>query len=137
MRVLQIHCSRFSYRITRPTPVAEKHPEPEGEELEDVLVCFVCFEKVDEGRTDEVLGRFVESLEVDSSRMGCRRVLLYPYAHLSRRLGNPRMAAEFLRRLGEELGARGFEVHISPFGWYKEFTMVCKGHPLSEAYREF
>jgi len=137
LRVLQIHCSKFSYRVSKPTPVAEKPPKPSGEELEDVLVCFVCFEKSDEGRVREVLGKFVESLEVDSSRIGCRRVLLYPYAHLSRNLGSPRLAVEFIDRLREELQKRGFEAHRSPFGWYKEFTMVCKGHPLSEAYREF
>jgi len=27
-------------------------------------------------------------------------------------------------------------VKRSPFGWYKAFTISCKGHPLSELSRE-
>ncbi len=137
MRVLQIHCSEFQYEVRRETPVAEQPPNPKGERLEDVLVCFICFEKQDEARIGEIVDRLLEGLKVDTGRIGCRRVLLYPYAHLSKSLGSPRLAREFLLRMGERLAGEGFEVHRSPFGWYKAFTMSCIGHPLAEAYREF
>lgn len=137
MRVLQIHCSKFQYEVRRETPVAEQPPNPRGERLENVLVCFVCFEKQDENRIEEIEGRFLEGLRVDTERIGCRRVLLYPYAHLSKSLGSPHLAREFLLRMEKALAGEGFEVHRSPFGWYKAFTMSCIGHPLAEAYREF
>ncbi|MBS7652395.1 MAG: threonyl-tRNA synthetase editing domain-containing protein [Candidatus Bathyarchaeia archaeon] len=137
MRVLQIHCSEFQYEVKRETPVAEQPPNPRSEKLENVLACFICFEKQDENRIEEILGRFLEGLRVDTERIGCRRVLLYPYAHLSKSLGSPRLAREFLSRMEKVLAGEGFEVHRSPFGWYKAFTLSCIGHPLAEAYREF
>ncbi len=61
MRVLEIHCSSFSYGVKRDTPVSE---EPRTEDLKDVLVCFTCFEKKDEGRSHELVGKFAESIKV-------------------------------------------------------------------------
>ena len=136
MRVLEFHCSSFSYVLKRSTPVAEE-PEPKSDDLKDVLVYFICFEKKDEGRSEELMEKFVESLEVDVSRVKCERILLYPYAHLSKDLGSPKLAKEFFYKLRERLSQTKMEVHKSPFGWHKAFRLDCIGHPLAEAYREF
>jgi len=137
MRVLQLHCKDFSYQIRKETPVAEQPASPKEEKLEDILVCFTCFEKRDEQRLDEIIEQFVENVKVDVSRIGCERVLLYPYAHLSKSLGSARLAKGFLSRLADKLAEEGLETHRSPFGWYKAFDLSCIGHPLSEAYREY
>lgn len=137
MRVLQLHCSEFSYQIREETPVAEQPPDPREDQLEDVLVCLICFEKRDEPQLVELIMKFVENLKVDVSRLGCGRVLLYPYAHLSQNLGSARLAKRFLNSLRDRLIEEGIEAHRSPFGWYKAFSLSCIGHPLAEAYREF
>ena len=137
MRVLQLHCSSFSYEVKKETPVAEQPPNPKGERLENVLVCLTCFEKQDETKFDEILKAYVENIKVDTGRIGTRRVLIHPYAHLSKQLGSPRLAKEFLKKLQEVLLEDGFEAHRSPFGWYKSFTLTNIGHPLAEAYREY
>jgi threonyl-tRNA synthetase len=137
MRVLQLHCSDFGYKVRKETPVAERPAIPEAEKLEDVLVCFICFEKRDESRVGEITEKFVENVKVDVSRIGCKRVLLYPYAHLSKSLGSARLAKVFLADLRDRFSSEGVEVHKSPFGWYKAFELSCIGHPLAEAYREY
>jgi len=137
MRVLQIHCSEFSYSIRKETPVAERPPQPEEDRLENVLVCLICFEKADEDRTNEIIDSFLENIRIDTTRLACKRLLLYPYAHLSKSLGSAKLAKEFLNKFRDCLAREGFEVHKSPFGWYKAFTLTCIGHPLAEAYREF
>ena len=137
MRVLQLHCSDFGYQVRKETPVAEQPPDPKEERLEDVLACLICFEKKDESKVEELIERFVENVKVDVSRIGCKHVLLYPYAHLSKSLGSARLAKRFLTRLKENLIEEGIETHKSPFGWYKAFNLSCIGHPLAEAYREF
>jgi len=137
MRVLQLHCSEFSYQVKKETPVAEQPPDPREESLEDMLVCFICFEKRDEARVDDLVEEFTSNLKVDASRIGCSRVLLYPYAHLSKSLGSARLAKEFLVKLRDRLEGEEMKAHKSPFGWYKAFSLSCIGHPLAEAYREF
>ena len=137
MRIIHIHCYEFNYQVKKETPVAEQPPIPREEKLKDVIACFICFEKQDEQRIDEIIQRYVENIMIDSQRLGCKRVLLYPYAHLSKSLGSPRLAKEFLNRLKDRLSEFQLEVHKSPFGWYKAFNLNCIGHPLAEAYREF
>ena len=137
MRVLQLHCNDFIYQVRKETPVAERPASPREEKLEDVLVCFTCFEKKDEQRLDEIVKKFVENVKVDITRIGCEKVLLYPYAHLSKSLGSARLAKRFLNDLAEKLSESGLVTHKSPFGWYKAFDLSCIGHPLSEAYREY
>jgi len=136
LRVLQFHCSFFSYEVKRDTPVAEE-PELRSENLEDVLVCFTCFEKKDENRSNELIEKFIESIKVDISRIKCKKVLIHPYAHLSKDLGSPKPAKEFFNKLKAKLTEEKINVHKSPFGWYKAFRLDCIGHPLAEAYREF
>lgn len=122
--------------MKRGTPVAEE-PDPRSEDLRDVLVCFTCFEKKDENRSDELIEAFIESVKVDVSRIKCEKVLIHPYSHLSKSLGSARLAKEFLSRLRDRLAEEKIDVRKSAFGWYKAFRLDCIGHPLAEAYREF
>ena len=137
MRVLHLHCNSFTYRVTKETPVAEQPPYPKEGSYDNVLVCLTCYEKSDEGREQEIVKAYVENVKTDTGRIGCKSVLIYPYAHLSSSLGSPRKAKVFLSGLADALGAEGLDVHRSPFGWYKAFTLNCIGHPLAEAYREY
>jgi threonyl-tRNA synthetase len=137
MKVLQLHCTNFNYEVTKETPVAEKPATPKVGEFENVLVCFTCYEKKDEERDLEIMEDFVANLKTDTGRIGCKNVLLYPYAHLSHELGSPRKAKAFLQEVEKKLKEENLAVHKSPFGWYKSFGLFCKGHPLAEAYREY
>ena len=136
--MLLIHATRFWWRIRSEARGlrARDEPEPEQEELSEVVVAFVAVEARDEGALDEVVRRAAEAIEEFSGRIKCGRVVLYPYAHLSTELARPEVALLALRELHSSLEARGLEVHRSPFGYYKEFLLHCKGHPLSEAFRD-
>jgi threonyl-tRNA synthetase len=136
LRVLQIHCTSFNYTVRKGTPVAES-PESNSEKLQNVLVCFICFEKKDEESVAHLVEKFVESLCKDVSRIKSERILLYPHAHLSKELGSPTIAKDFFNKLKQRLSLENIAVHKSPFGWYKTFQLECIGHPLAEAYREF
>jgi threonyl-tRNA synthetase len=137
MKVLQLHCSEFNYKVTKETPVAEKPAIPKESEHDNILVCFTCYEKRDENRHEEIIENFTEIIKTDTGRIGCKNVLLYPYAHLSHELGSPKKAKIFMEELKNKLEKADLVVHKSPFGWYKAFGLYCKGHPLAEAYREY
>ena len=50
-------------------------------------------------------------------------------------LASPEIAVEILREAEKQL-KKDFDVTRAPFGYYKEFELKCKGHPLSELSRE-
>jgi threonyl-tRNA synthetase len=137
MRILFIHADQMEYRATGKTPYAEEVPEDDLKAaFQDVLVCFVSAEERDEDNVEAVASQAAEEILDVAEKVKERRVLLYPYAHLSSSLARPPKAKEILERLEEEVRGRGLDVHRSPFGWYKAFHIACKGHPLSELSRE-
>ncbi len=138
MRILFIHADRMEYE-------AQEKAVPEAEDLapgkrkasfDDILVCFISAEAVDEADPPAMAKRAADEVEDVAKHVHEDSILIYPYAHLSSKLAPPGKARKIVEGVYEELKARGREVHLSPFGWYKAFTIACKGHALSELSRE-
>ena len=137
MRLLLLHCDRFEYAVREE---ALKNPEElsdanKGGKFQDILVAFTTIEKEDEANPDEVVMKAAESILEVANQVQTRRVLVYPYAHLSSSHGSRDVAIRILQDMAERLTGSGVEVHRSPFGYYKSFNLHCLGHPLSELSR--
>jgi len=137
LRLLLIHADSFEWKVVRQ---AIKEPEAleeckKSKVFEEVLVVFTTVEEVDGGKPEEVVDKASKSIADVAGKVGARSIVVYPYAHLSQNLASPREAVPILKALEEELLRRGFNVERSPFGWYKSFSLKCKGHPLSELSR--
>jgi len=64
------------------------------------------------------------------------KVLVYPWAHLSKFLSNESTAMEVCPKIAKILEEKGIEAKFSPFGWYKSFKINCIGHEVAEMYRD-
>lgn len=134
MRVLRFHATEFNYNPNKKTPLGVE-VDNRKTKFENVLVLFTSFEKKDEGRIPKIIEEYKRDIKEDVERLGTRKILIYPYAHLSKNLGDPKKAQEFFTSLIKNL--KEFNVHLAPFGWYKEVKTEIKGHPLAESYREY
>ncbi|MHA1859798.1 MAG: threonine--tRNA ligase [Candidatus Asgardarchaeia archaeon] len=136
MRMLTIHSDFIEYLAKeKAIDNAEELKEKGPFRVEDCLVVFVTAEKEDV-KNEDVLYEFVSEMEGFREKLGVSRIVLYPWVHLSSRPADPEDALNIMKDLEKILLERGFEVFRSPFGWYKSFTIKCKGHPLAESYRE-
>jgi len=136
MQLLLIHSDFIEYEVKKSTPVAEKiGDELKAGRMEEALTAFIAVEKPDEANPQNTIDKGVESILKMAGQVKANRVMLYPYAHLSSNLSSPKVAVEVLSGLEAALKAKGLEVKRAPFGWYKAFTIKCKGHPLSELSR--
>ncbi|OLE71550.1 threonine--tRNA ligase [archaeon 13_1_20CM_2_51_12] len=137
MRLLLIHADRFEYE-TREKAVKEPEPLDDSHRkgaLEDGLVVFSTVEKNDEQDPEQITTNAASSIEEVLGWLKTKKVMVYPYAHLSTSLASREPAISILKTLEDKLVQRGYEVSRSPFGWYKSFTITAKGHPLSELSR--
>ncbi|NHW45117.1 MAG: threonine--tRNA ligase [Candidatus Verstraetearchaeota archaeon] len=134
MRLLLIHADSMSYEVKeRALEEAEKmEEERRSGSYEDALVVFTAVEEEDVKAIDVVVDNASKEILDVMDKVKASSVLLYPYAHLSSSLARPRDALAVLVKLEEKLKESGVRVSRAPFGWYKAFTLVCKGHPLSE-----
>jgi threonyl-tRNA synthetase len=138
LKELLIHADRVSYRVTRPTKLAEEVPEEMKEgEVENVLLAWISVEEADETNPEDVAEKAVEDLVKVCGQVKTENILLYPYAHLlfGSEPASPKVAIKILKDMEARLKARGFNVRRAPFGYYKAFQVECKGHPLAELSR--
>jgi len=136
MKILTLHVDYINFKPLKKAlksipDLSEK--EKEETKVGESLVVLIAVENGD-GVTDSV-GKLIENVEDITGQVKVKDVVLYPYAHLSNNLAKPDIALEILDRSEKELGKK-FNVSRAPFGYYKEFEMKVKGHPLSELSRE-
>ena len=129
MRILQLHCDSIEYTPTKKEiKSAEENVSTEITRLEELVVAFVAVEKDDDSSiAQEAISQIKNSME----KIGCKKLLLYPYAHLSSNLALPSLAVSLLKEM--ESSASGLDVSHSPFGWTKSYKIHVKGHPLAES----
>ena len=137
MQLLFIHSDYIEYEAKQKTRVAEPIDESKKHErIEEVLVVFVAVEREDETNARYAVEKALEETSSVFNKVGAERIVLYPYAHLSSTLASPEMSMEMLKAMERDLLSSGVDVKRAPFGWYKSFTLQCKGHPLSELSRK-
>ena len=145
MQLLFIHADFLEYEVKRRTRFAEDIAEESEDEheakerrvrgnarVDDVLVVFTAVERGDDG---EVVRKAVNETVSIVNEVGAANVIIYPYAHLSDELASAEESINILRAFEDELRSALPSVMRAPFGWYKAFTLKCKGHPLSELSR--
>lgn len=132
MKMLLMHSRETWYKAVKPA--IEKPPDgPKEENIGESIVVFISVESED--GTPEVELAIKEILDHAKS-VKIRRILVYPFAHLSQDLASPERAHSILFELESRLkNIPGYEIHRAPFGWYKAFKVICAGHPMCEVSR--
>ena len=128
MRILQLHCDNISYEPTKKEIQSAEEIDPKPVSIDEVVVCFVAVEKDD---NDNVAKDAISQIHESMKKIGCQKLLLYPYAHLSSDLAAPSTALSLLKLM--ESQCSGLEVSRAPFGWTKSYNVKVKGHPLAES----
>ncbi len=138
MRVLFLHVDYLEYEVTGKAlkSVGDVPKERKHGRVEEALVCFISAERRDEADPHGAAVAAAKNIEEVAAQVHTTRVALYPYAHLSSDLASSEPAQAVFAALEGELKKHGYDVHASPFGYYKSFKISVKGHPLSELSRE-
>ncbi|MDO8467363.1 MAG: threonyl-tRNA synthetase editing domain-containing protein, partial [Nanoarchaeota archaeon] len=138
MKILSLHTDYIKFK---PLKKALKSVEPLSEEekkekhVPEALTIMTAIEKQDEGNIKKVVEALVEEIIKIAEQVDVKNIVLYPYAHLSSNLASPEYALQTLIETEKALSKK-YKVWRAPFGYYKEFEMKVKGHPLSELSRE-
>ena len=132
MRVLQLHCDSIEYTPTKKEIKSAEEIDPKKTVLEEVVVCFIAVEDDD----DSTVGKTaISEIQESMKKIGCKKLLLYPYAHLSSNLASPNTGLSILKEM--ESSVIDISVTRAPFGWTKAFSIKVKGHPLAESSKVF
>ena len=138
MKILTIHADFIEFEAKKKAFKGAEEGVEKGkkEKVEECLVVFTAVEKRDEKNTKAVLHKYLQEINNIAHQVNAKNIVLYPYAHLSSQLSDPKIAENLMKEAQQELSKK-YSVFRAPFGWYKSFNISCKGHPLSELSREF
>ncbi|MBS3094581.1 threonine--tRNA ligase [Candidatus Pacearchaeota archaeon] len=137
MKILTLHVDYIKFKPLKKalkTILDLTESEKKGGEAKDALVVMTAVEKFDEN-IEETVKKLVAEIKNIAKQVDAKNIVLYPYAHLSKNLSSPEIAIDVLDKTENEL-KKDFSIIRAPFGYYKEFEMKVKGHPLSELSRE-
>ena len=132
MRILQLHCDSIEYTPTEKEIKSAEEIEPKKTRIEEVVVCFTAVEENDDS---DVAKNAIIDIQKSMKQIGCNKLLLYPYAHLSSDLASPGTGLKILKEMQEI--CTEIDVTHAPFGWTKTFSIQVKGHPLAESSKVF
>ncbi len=135
MKILSLHVDYIKFKPLKKALKTELEKADEKEiQVKEALVVFTAIEK---GDSLAIVKSYLENIKDIASQVKAKTIVLYPYAHLSSNLANPEISLEIMKQAEKELSKdKNLKITRAPFGYYKEFELKCKGHPLSELSRE-
>ncbi len=136
MKILLIHSDYIKYK---PLEKALKYVEEVNKkevEVKECLTVFTAVEDRDEVSPETVAENTVEEIKSVADQVKTKSIVLYPYVHLTSKPSKPATARKVMDFMEAGLKKADFKVFRAPFGYYKQFEIKCKGHPLSELSRE-
>ena len=134
MKILQLHADFIEYKPVKKEIQGAEESDGKLVREEDLVVLFTA---VEDGDDVAVAKQAIGETAAFLSKLGTRRVMLYPFAHLSQDLASPSDALQVVLAMEKEAKDSGLETMRAPFGWTKALQIKVKGHPLAEMSRSY
>ena len=137
MKILALHVDYINFKPLRKALKSVKdlsEKEKKGHKVKEALLILTAVEKKDRD-VKKIVSELIKNVKDITKQVKTKNVVLYPYARLSSELASPELAKSVLDASEKEL-KKSFRVTRAPFGYYKEFELKVKGHPMSELSRE-
>jgi hypothetical protein len=135
MKLLLFDAEYFWYKTFKKTLEDVEDIEKE-EKIENTAVVFIHVESKDEEKKTKVINRTVRNLRWYLNKIENEIVVLHSFAHLSSSKSSPEFAVEVFKVVKEKLEKRGIKVHITPFGYFNEFSIHVRGESLAKVFQE-
>jgi hypothetical protein len=135
MRLLMFQAKRFWWKTFSKT--LENVEDVEAEDaVEDAVVVFVHVEEKDAADRDDVFRKTLKNVKWLANKRDLRRVVLHSFTHLGGRNADPGFAGDLILELADRLRATGYDVRVTPFGYFNEWELSVYGESLGKVWKE-
>jgi hypothetical protein len=137
MKLLCFQAKRFRWK-THVKGLLEAPDRDVEESVEQALVAFIHAEMADtdESRRASLLRQTVKHLKWLANKRDLSTIVLHAFAHLGGETATPGSAEQLLTALAERLRQSGYEVKITPFGYFCEWDLNVYGDSLAKVWKE-
>lgn len=137
MRLLSFQASRFAWEPHAKTlDDGDEAPLP-GERAEAVVAFLHCEAKDEEPEErSRVFRHVLKHVKWIAGKQGWKRVVLHSFTHLGGENASPEFARDFLSELASRLRRTGYEVAVTPFGWFCAWDLSVLGDSLAKVWKQ-
>ena len=134
MRILQTHSDFIEFEPIQKEIQQAEHVDKKKQRFENILVLFTA---VEQGDNEEIAKKSIDDVNDFLKKLKINKILIYPFAHLSRNLAKPNHALKIIEEMEKHAKELKIETHRAPFGWNKQLNLKTKAHPLAEQSRVY
>jgi threonyl-tRNA synthetase len=133
MKVLQLDVDNITYELVKPEAKVYERSDEKRVSVDDAVALLVSVESGDGDATaDQAINDALGFMEKNKRA----RLVIYPFAHLSNDLSEPKEAMRLIARM-YDAASKKVSAKEAPFGWNKKLSIAIKGHPLAEMSRSY
>jgi hypothetical protein len=137
MKLLCFQAKRFRWKTHAKT--LPEVPDQEVErEVKEALVVFLHAEASDaaEDRSSSVLRQSLKHIKWLANKRDLKNIVLHSFTHLGGETASSIYAESFLNAVVERLRETGYQVFLTPFGYFCEWDLSVYGESLAKVWKE-
>ena len=135
MKILTFQAKRFWWRSYSRTLEDVEEVQVE-EEVRDAVVAFYQIEAGDVENRSRVFRQTLKHLKWLANKRGMRNIVLHSFTHLGGENAPPDFALALTEELAKRLRSTGYEVWITPFGYFNEWDLSVYGESLAKVWKQ-
>ncbi len=137
MKLLCFQAKRFRWK-THSKTILEAPDVNVDEEAAECVVVFIHCESSDdiEERKSSILRQSVKHVKWLANKRTLRNIVLHSFTHLGGETASPAAANGCISALAERLRETGYQVWITPFGYFCEWDLSVYGESLAKVWKE-
>jgi hypothetical protein len=137
MKLLCFQAKRFRWK-THSKTLAEVPDQEIDQEVSETLVVFVHAENLDstEERFASVVRQSINHIKWLANKRGLKNIVLHSFTHLGGDTALPPFAQSFIDAVAARLRGSGYQVWLTPFGYFCEWDLSVYGESLAKVWKE-
>lgn len=137
MRLLCFQAKRFRWKTYSKT-LPDVPDQDVEEEVTNTVVVFVHAETSDDvaDRRPSVLRQAMKHIKWLANKRELKTIVLHSFAHLGGQTASPAFAEAIIHSITQRLQETGYEVKITPFGYFCEWDLSVYGESLAKVWKE-
>ena len=137
MKLLCFQARHFRWK-THSKTLPEVPDLQAEEEVADSVIIFVQAEAADtsEQHRDSVRRKALKHIKWLANKRNMKNVVLHSFTHLGGDTAEPGFAEPLIQSIADRLNQSGYQVQITPFGYFCEWDLSVYGESLAKVWKE-
>jgi len=133
MRVLTFLARSFCWQPFSQT-LPDAPPAAPGE-ARDAVVAFIQVEMADEEAYARTFRHLLKHLKWLANKKGFKNIVLHSFTHLGGENASSQLAQQLFVEMAERLENTGYQVSLTPFGYFCSWQLDVYGESLAKVYK--